>query len=56
MVKFLKKYIEFIHNILNNKEDIKKPTKIWRILEMSGRQSHVRIIISDLTENFPDYF
>ncbi|MEE9378533.1 MAG: hypothetical protein V3V33_10930 [Candidatus Lokiarchaeia archaeon] len=56
MVKFLKKYIKFINYVLNNKEDLKKPTKIWRILELSGKQSHIKKIIADLTENFPDYF
>lgn len=56
MVNFLKKYIKLIKFILINKDDLKKPTKIWRILELSGKQSHVKKIIAALIEDFPDYF
>lgn len=56
MIKLMKKYIKLIRYILNNKEDLKKPTKIWRKLELSGKQSHIIKIIADLSENFPEYF
>lgn len=49
----IKAHLRFVKYILDNKEDTKHPTKIWRAVKLKGKQNHAKELINDLINQFP---